>query len=365
MKKSKVSVIVPVYNVEKYVGICLDSLLKQTLKDIEIICVNDGSTDGSLEILEEYRKKDSRIIVVNQQNGGRSIARNKGLKKVSSPYVMFCDSDDKYDLTMCEKMVKALEEYETDLAVCGITTEYEAHSEIKNSDEAYYRLKFYGKNYIDENIIRKTDASVCNKIFRMDLIQKFKIDFPEKLNNEDYYFYNAYMSVAKTCYYLNRKLYKYIRHEGSIMSEFFDKDLYSPDHLLIAEKLFKFYKENGFLERHKDLAWAQFVESFWFSYNHSARKYHKKIMVLGKDFINQYYDKYKPLNRKVENSVREIAYYNLFYKIKKRTKLLLKNFYLKVNYGYRQQNYINVFLDDAYEKFVDLSDRLDGLKKEK
>lgn len=365
MKKSKVSVIVPVYNAEKYVGACLDSLLRQTLKDIEIICVNDGSTDGSLEILNEYEKKDARIKVVYQKNGGRSLARNAGLKKVSSPYVMFCDSDDKYDPTMCEKMVKVLEEYETDLAVCGITTEYEAHSEIKNSDEAYYKLKFYGKNYIDENIIRKTDASVCNKIFRMDLIQKSKIDFPEKLNNEDYYFYNAYMSIAKTCYYLNRKLYKYIRHEGSIMSEFFNKDLYSPDHLLITKRLFKFYKDNGFLEKHKDLAWAQFVESFWFSYNHSARKYHKKILGIGKEFINQYYKKYKPLNRKVENSVREIAHYNWFYKIKKRAKLLMKSFYLKVNYGYRQQNHINKFLDEAYEKFADLSDRLDGLKKEK
>ena len=318
MKKSKVSVIVPVYNVEKYVGICLDSLLKQTLKDIEIICVNDGSTDGSLEILEEYRKKDSRIIVVNQQNGGRSIARNEGLKKVSSPYVMFCDSDDKYDLAMCEKMVKVLEEYETDLAVCGITTEYEAHSEIKNSDEAYYRLKFYGKNYIDENIIRKTEASVCNKIFKMDLIQKFKIDFPEKLNNEDYYFYNAYMSVAKTCYYLNRKLYKYIRHEGSIMSEFFDKDLYSPDHLLIAEKLFKFYKENGFLERHKDLAWAQFVESFWFSYNHSSKQYRKKILGIAKKFINDHKKDYPPTTIKMKNAVGEIINMNPFVKAMKK-----------------------------------------------
>ena len=364
MKKSRVSVIVPVYNVEKYVCTCLDSLIGQTMKEIEIICINDGSTDNSLEILNEYKSKDTRIKVIDQKNGGRSAARNAGLKKVSSPYVMFCDSDDKYDLEMCEKMVKVLEDHETDLAVCGIAIEYEAHSEIKNSDEAYYRLKFYGKNYIDDNIIRKTDASVCNKIFRMDMIRKFGVSFPEKLNNEDYYFYNAYMSIANTCYYLNRRLYKYIRHEGSIMSDYFNKDTYSPDHLLIAEKLFGFYKKNNFLKTHTDLAWMQFVESFWFSYNHSAKKHRKKIIVLGKEFISENYDKYKPTNRKVEYSVREIAHYNLMFKIGKRIKLRLKGMYLRINYGYRQQHCINIFLDDVYEKFVDLSDRLDSIKKE-
>ena len=364
MTKSKVSIIVPVYNVEKYIGVCLDSLVNQTLKDIEIICVNDGSTDNSLDILNDYKKKDARIKLINQKNSGRSMARNAGLREASAPYVMFCDSDDKFDLTMCEKMERVISEYETDLAVCGIAIEYEAHSEIRSSDEAYYRLKFYGKNYIDDNIIRKTDASVCNKIFRMDLIKKHDLSFPEKLNNEDYYFYNAYMSIAKTCYYLNRKLYKYIRHEGSIMSDNFDKNLYSPDHLLIAKSLFSFYKKNEFLAKHTDLAWMQFVESFWFSYNHSAKNYHKKILDLGKDFINKNYEKYKPLNHKVENSVRELLHYNFFYKMKKRIKLKLKGFYLKVNYGYRQQHFINVFLDDAYEKLADLSDRLDNLKKE-
>ena len=92
--KNKVSVVVPIYDVEDYLGTCLDSLINQTLREIEIICVNDGSHDGSLDIIKEYAKKDSRIKIVDQKNGGLSAARNSGLKIVSSPFVMFCDPDD-------------------------------------------------------------------------------------------------------------------------------------------------------------------------------------------------------------------------------------------------------------------------------
>ena len=265
---NKISIIVPVYNVEKYLASCLDSLLTQTMKEIEIICVDDGSKDGSLSILQDYAKKDKRIIVVKQENSGRSIARNVGLAKASGKYVMFCDSDDMYDPSMCKKMMDKMDQFETDLAVCGISIEYEAHTEIKDSDDNYYRLNYSGKIFIDDDVIRKTDASVCNKIFRNDLIKKYEVKFPEKLNNEDYFFYNAYMSIAKTCYFLNRKLYKYIRHDGSIMSENFDKNVYSPDHLLVAKKLFSFYQHNGFIDKHTDLFWLQFSESFWFSYNY-------------------------------------------------------------------------------------------------
>ena len=360
----KVSIIVPVYNVEKYLNACLESLKNQTLKDIEVICVNDGSTDNSLSILESFAKNDRRFIVINQENGGRSLARNAGLKKASSSYIMFCDSDDLYDEKMCEKMVKVMDKYEVDVAVCGIAIKYEAHLEIRDSDDAYYRLKYFGRTFIDDNVIKKTDASVCNKIFRSDLVEKCQIRFPEKLNNEDYYFYNAYMSVAKTCYFLNRKLYKYIRHEGSIMSDNFNKDIYSPDHLLIAEKLFEFYEKNDYIEGHVDLFWRQFSDSFWFSYVHSAKKHRKKIQMIAKDFILKNYDKYPPIDKKVKNSVNVILNYNIYNRGKRFLKSAAKKTYLKINFAYRQQDYINAHLEELYEKFGDLSDRLDNLTKE-
>ena len=98
----KISVIIPVYNVEKYLRQCLDSVVNQTFRDIEIICVNDGSTDGSLAILEEYSSKDNRIVVINQENSGQSAARNNGLRIATGEYIAFLDSDDYMELNLCE-----------------------------------------------------------------------------------------------------------------------------------------------------------------------------------------------------------------------------------------------------------------------
>ena len=103
----KISIIVPVYNVEPYLRQCLNSLVNQTLKDIEIICVNDGSPDDCLSILHEHAEKDNRIAVINQKNTGLSGARNSGLKVASGEYVMFVDSDDWVDVRICEELYNA------------------------------------------------------------------------------------------------------------------------------------------------------------------------------------------------------------------------------------------------------------------
>lgn len=117
-----ISVIVPVYNVEKYLERCLDSIINQTLKDVEIICVNDGSTDNSINILKEY---SSQIIIVNKENGGLSDARNKGLDYASAPYIAFVDSDDWIEETAFEEAYSAIEKYKTDFVCFGSQKVYE------------------------------------------------------------------------------------------------------------------------------------------------------------------------------------------------------------------------------------------------
>lgn len=358
---TKVTVIVPVYNGAESVGSCLDNLIKQTLKEIEIVCVNDGSTDNSLDVIGDYIEKDKRIKVVSQKNGGLSAARNTGIENTKTPFVMFCDCDDIFALDMCEKMVEAIEQNETDVAACGTEVEYEAHVEISDSDTNYYRLKFAGKNYINDEVTAKTDVSVCDKIFRMDLIKKYGIRFPKKLNNEDYYFYNAYMSVAQTIFFVNRKMYKYIRREGSIMSENFEANKYSPDHLLVAKKLFAFYKKNGFLKMHTDLFWNQFSESFWFSYEHSAKKYRKDIEKLAKRFIEVNYDKYEPMTPRVKRLVYMIRYSDLLHKIWRALKGKIARVYRKVNIAYKQQDYINRNIDKIEQETYVLTEKLENL----
>lgn len=359
---SKVSVIVPVYNCEKMVDRSLERLTHQTLKDIEIVCVNDGSTDGSLEVLEAWAKKDKRIKIVSQKNGGLSAARNTGIANASSPFLMFCDADDEFDDRMCEIMVRAIEQEEVDIVACGTEVKYDAHSEIAESDRNYYRIKFSGRNYINETITAKTDVSVCDKLFKTEIVKKYKIAFPYKLNNEDYYFYNAYMSVAKTIFFVNQKLYTYIRHEDSIMSENFDKHSYSPDHLLIAKELFGFYKDHGFLEKHTDFFWNQFSESYWFSYEHSARKFHGKIHKIAKEFIVKNIRQYPISNPKTRKKIFIILRNDLPHKIMRGVKGRMSRVYRKVNVAYKQQDFINKNIEQMEQNIYEMSERVDKIE---
>lgn len=122
----KISVIVPVYNVEKFLRRCLDSIVKQSLTDIEIICVNDGSADGSLEILQEYRRHDPRVIVVSQENQGLSAARNTAMAMASGEYIGFVDSDDWIDPDFYEKLYEAAKKYDADVASASIVRMYKS-----------------------------------------------------------------------------------------------------------------------------------------------------------------------------------------------------------------------------------------------
>ena len=126
-----VSIIVPVYNVERYIRQCLDSLINQTYQNIEIICVNDGSADRSGEILNQYGKSDARISVFHVENAGVSSARNKALSYASGKYIMYVDSDDWIDVRTCEKAVFKAEEHAADLVMWPYVREFPDHSDPK------------------------------------------------------------------------------------------------------------------------------------------------------------------------------------------------------------------------------------------
>lgn len=291
---AKVSIVVPVYNVEEFLPECLDSLIGQTYKNIEIICVDDGSTDGSSAILKEYAKKDKRIIVVKKKNGGLSSARNAGLNKCKGDYVMFCDSDDAFAPTMCEKMVGALERSDCDFAASMAKVVYSSHEDLKESDDDYYTLKYAGRVYLREDVIRNVDVSVWNKIFKRSIIEENKIRFPDGLNNEDYYFFNSYVCYSYTAFFVFERLYLYRRRDGSIMSDIFKSNKCSMDQLIIFGSLLKRYADSGFIVKHKNLFWRQWLDSYHFSIEWSAKEYHKKIISYAKKFLSENYEKYRP-----------------------------------------------------------------------
>ena len=116
---SKVSIIVPCYNVAEYLPRCLDALLAQTYQDWEAVCVDDGSTDNTYDVLKQYAEKDKRIIAIHQDNHGVEWARATAMEQIDSPYVMFCDPDDWYEPEMCEKMITTLERENVDIVMCN------------------------------------------------------------------------------------------------------------------------------------------------------------------------------------------------------------------------------------------------------
>ena len=242
----EISVIVPVYNVEKYLHRCLDSLIAQTFKSIEIICVNDGSTDGSLGILNEYAAKDSRIIVVDKKNGGVSSARNAGLQRSNSPYVMFCDPDDEYCPNICDSLYKAITIWKSDFARCGVDLVRNKSHICPSVNAAYFELLLKdGCVQLSDDVVKMVDSCVWNKIFRRKLIEKYEISFPEGLVHEDCCFYLKYAMVSTSATILSDKLYRYILRDNGIMSQQGKLVKQAADYIRIMDDVYGFMLRNG------------------------------------------------------------------------------------------------------------------------
>ncbi len=188
----KVSVIVPVYNVKKYLAKCLDSIIAQTLKDIEIICVNDGSSDGSDKVLEEYKKKDARIQVVNRKNGGLSAARNTGMPYAKGKYIGFVDSDDYIEPTMYELMYYNAEHFQSQMVICA-AHKIDDTTGIVFDDDPYYTLGYFPKE-LDNRAFTHVDTKdffqdLCvmawNKLYLRSFLEEKNAKFPDGYIFED------------------------------------------------------------------------------------------------------------------------------------------------------------------------------------
>ena len=175
MQKELISIIIPVYNVEKYINRCLDSIINQTYKNIEIICINDGSTDNSLKILKEYEKNYSFIKIYDQDNSGPAITRNRGIKLVKSKYLMFIDSDDYIDCDYVENFYNNIKNTEYDIVIGG----------FKKTDGEKISFK---RNLTDGEFSKYIVTGPVSKIYRTDFIKKNKIYFLDTNASEDIYF---------------------------------------------------------------------------------------------------------------------------------------------------------------------------------
>lgn len=288
----KISVIVPIYNVEKYISTCLESLLKQTLSDIEIICVDDCGTDESMRIVKKIAKTDKRIkIIHNEQNSGLSESRNNGMRCATAPYIMFCDSDDWFAPDMCEKMYNAITCDNADLAICGTEVIYEADHDRKSSDDRYFAIQHGGTIDLTQDIQNKYSVCAWNKIYKREIINKYNVLFPRGLKYEDNYFYSAYCLWVEKVAFVGDKLYKYRRRAGSIMNNTYGNKVLNLDTIKIAIAWFKYATEHNKLNAKKNWFWGKFFyELVCNSLDYSSKDNHKKCYEMAQKFIRENLD---------------------------------------------------------------------------
>lgn len=243
MKVPKVSVIVPVYNTEKYLEKCLDSLIFQTLEDVEIVIVNDGSTDGSKEILEKYKAKyPERIQLMHKENGGQATARNLALKHCRGEYVGFLDSDDFIKAEMFEKMYTAAVKEQADYVSCGYTDiTYEDGKEIVL--QKYVASK---KANETKDMFFGALASPFLHLYKREILEESKVEFTEGYIYEDTAFYLNLIPYIERIVTIEEALAVRVRRSNSTMSTFKKERV---RHIMpVLESTIEYYKKNGFLD---------------------------------------------------------------------------------------------------------------------
>lgn len=220
---TKVSIVVAAYNVEKFIERCLKSLVNQSFNDIEIIVVNDGSSDGTVSIIEKYKSNHTNILLINQKNQGLSAARNTGIEYSNSKYIAFIDGDDYVKETYVERMFEAIEQSNSDLVICDFIKVWEDENfNITKTKHYNVNSRNLNKNIMKNFLTLHDEPFVVawNKLFRTSIIKKNKIYFENRAFFEDVGFLPRYLWFASKVISLNESLYYYIQRPGSITKSY-------------------------------------------------------------------------------------------------------------------------------------------------
>ncbi len=302
IEKPLVSVIIPVFNVEKYLKQCLDSVITQTYRNIEIICVDDGSTDNSYNILSFYQKKDSRIKILQQKNQGPSAARNKALEIAKGKYISFVDADDFLQWNAYEILVKVAEENKLDLIIFGANTTSDAPEWINEKINTVYR---YYKNCTPEELVFNEKSARpflwLHFIKRTILQIPTKIQFDQSMDlGEDQLFQFRYLPRVENAMVIDDKLYNYrIDRAGSLMQLYGERKIKKVNtHLGLVQKIIDAWRADGYLGTHEDNLVTWIVNFLYYSINELPMTFKTEFSKL-------------ILNIFEENDLREwlIAYY--------------------------------------------------------
>lgn len=287
----KVSVIIPVYNVEKYLPECLDSVINQTLKDIEIICVNDGSPDNSLEILKDYANRDKRITIIDQKNQGLSCSRNNAMEVATGEYIMFLDSDDCIRKDACELLYDKVKKNELDaLFFAGENFENGTNRVL---DSSYYQFKYLPEEfkkdkfrYLDcYDFIEKMAVSSCLCIYNRRLILNNNIKFPDGICYEDNLFFFTIIIKSIALGICQEKLYFRRIHNQSITQ---NSHLHFGDLMNIIEKIDNLLVSNNINQEVYIKVIENYANGIYYRYNSFADCYKEIYKQIFIEFIKKY-----------------------------------------------------------------------------
>lgn len=254
------SVIIPVYNIEAHLKQCLDSVTKQTLPDIKIICVDDGSTDKSLGILAQYASKDSRFRIVSQVNSGPGAARNAGLELATGEYVIFLDSDDWFEPDFLEKMVRRARETGADVTICrAVEFDTESGRELPSKwmlKEQYLPSASFAPEDVAQHLFQFTYGMAWDKLYRHEFLRQKQLKFPLLRNSEDLAFvFPTLLSVEKIAILDRVLIHHRVNRSASVSNTRSSQPKASYEAFGIVKA---FLDENGLMTRYQQsfLNWA-------------------------------------------------------------------------------------------------------------
>lgn len=320
-----ISIIVPVYNTEKYLNKCIESIISQTYKDLEIILIDDGSTDNSGNICDKYKASDSRIHVIHQENKGLSVARNTGIDYAHGEYITFIDSDDYIEFDTFEDVNYAIQKFNPDLIFFREKSVNEIGQTIYiNGSEPSGEIKQITKKNAEDLIIKELINGMCDKVYRAEIVKSIR--FHEgKMYGEDYMYNLVALTKVEKVAYIDRIKYSYVSNSNSVTHKKFNKNSF--DQVFFKDEIQQYisvnFPEYDILGKKQSfLARLRIMRPIY--YEKLQRDYNNEILLFSQEMKKMFHQ------CKAVLSSKEIIEYYLFCKCK-----LLYHIFLKFIYKHK------------------------------
>ena len=304
-----ISILIPIYNNEKYIEQCVNSIISQTYKNIEIICINDGSTDNTKEILENLQKKDKRIKIINKKNTGYGNSLNIAIQSAKGEYIAIIESDDHIKNTMLETLLKYIKEDETDIVKANF---YKENNSIKKNSSKYFINKTTNINLFPNMLL--IQPSIWSALYKKEFLIKNKIKFNETkgASYQDLSFHFKTMFLAKKIFLLNEHLYYYRTNNSNSSINSKDKAFLVFDEI---ETINNFLKDKKINENTLTIKNIFEYKVITWNFNRIQNKYNKKVFNKALEYFKKY--NFQTLMKNNTLTIKDKIYLNILNKNKK------------------------------------------------